>query len=145
MSLLNEDVKFNVALAGLADGQAASTLTNIDMAGWDGCLFLVMLGTITGSGTATLAIGQAATDTTVDALTGASAVATGSADSDLFLIVDIYQPTDRYLGGTLTTATANSVIGGVVAIQYRGRSKPVTQAAAAMAADAVSLVSPAEA
>ena len=145
MELLSNNVKFTRVLAYQADGQGDPTLTNVDMSGWDGVLFICELGTITGSGTVTLAIGQAATDTTVDALSGASAAASGSADSDLNLIVEVFRPTDRYVGGTLTCAVANSIIGGVTAIQYRGIKAPVTQPTASMAAALVSLVSPAEA
>ena len=145
MKLLNEGVKFSVLLAPQADGQADDDSLNVDMAGYDGVMFICLLGTITGSGTVTMVGQQAATDIAGDALDGASVVATGSADSDLLLALDIYQPTDRYVGVNVVRAVANSVLGGVLAIQYRGRSEPITQAPAQMAATLVALVSPDEA
>jgi len=144
MQHLSDDVKLTVVQAGLADGQSDPDSDRVDMAGYDGVMFVCQVGTITGSGTVTMAAKQAATDAVGDALSGASVVATAAADSDKLLVIDIFRPTDRYVGVTLTRATANSVIGGVVAIQYRAKAKPTTHDSDSMAADAVTLVSPAE-
>ncbi len=147
MNLFTEECKVSLVQAALADGQTDVDSSRVNMGadgGYDGVCFICILGTITGAGTVTMAAKQAATDIVGDALSGASAEASGNADSDKLLIVDIFRPTDPYLGVTLTRATANSVVGGVLAIQYRGRVCPVTQAAAMLAADLVKVVSPAE-
>lgn len=144
MELLNEGTKWTLVQAALADGQTDPDSTRVDMRGWDGVCFVCILGAITATGTVTMVAKQAATDIVGDALSGAS-VAAADDDDDKLLIIDIFRPKDRYLGVTLTRATANSVIGGVLAIQYRGKSLPTTQATGTMAATVVSLVSPAEA
>lgn len=142
MNLLNEGIKITLVSPAAADGSTDPVLTNVDMAGYDGVLFLCTVGTITGSGTVTMAIGQAATDTTVDALSGASVVATASTESDKIIAVDIFRPLDRYVGGTVTRAVANAILGGVIAIQYKAANRPVTQSG--LADTLVALVSPAE-
>lgn len=148
MNVASEGMRATLVQAPLADGQAATDSSNVDMAadgGYDGVWFIGVVGTITGSGTATLLAQQAATDIAGDALSGMSVVATAAADSDKILGLDIYRPTDRYVGTKLTRATANSVYGGTIALQYRGRSRPTTHLAATLAAAMVSAVTPAEA
>ncbi len=146
MELLSEQFKLTQIQAGLADGQSDPNSSRVDMAGYDGVLFLCGIGTITGSGTVLMTAKQAATDIAGDALSGATAQADTSTDGDKVLMIDIFRPKDRYLGVTLTRAVANSVIGGVWALQYRSQDKrPLTQDSSSLAASLVKLVSPAEA
>ncbi len=144
MNLLNEEIKLTNVLGYQADGQADPDSARVDMQGFDGVMFICSLGTITATGTVTMVAKQAATDIVGDALSGAS-VAAAADDDDKLLVIDIFRPTDRYLGVSLTLAVANSIIGGVMAIQYSARTKPTTHDSASMAAAAVELVTPAEA
>lgn len=144
MNHLLENCKVTVVQAPLADGQSDPDSARVDMSGWDGVVFLCTMGAITGAGTCTMVAKQATTDIVGAALSGASVVASTSADSDMVIGIDIYRPTKRYLGVSLTRETAGSVVGGVLAIQYRGRSAPVTQPTASWAAPLVTLVTPAE-
>jgi len=144
MNLLNEGIKLTRVLAYQADGQGDPDSSRVDMSGFDGVMFICELGTIDGGGTVTMVAKQAATDIVGDALSGAS-VAAADDDDNKLLAIDIFRPTDRYLGVSLTRAVANSVIGGVTALQYHARTKPTTHTSASMAAAAVALVSPAEA
>ncbi len=141
--MLNEEIKMTLVQAGLADGQTDPVSSRVDMTGYDGVMFVCLLGTITATGTVTMVVKQAATDIEGDALSGAS-VAADATDSDKLLAIDIMRPTDRYLGVVLTRATANSIIGGVLAIQYKARDKAIAQVAGTMAATLVALVTPAE-
>ena len=144
MELLTDGTKITLVQAALADGQSDPDSNRVDMAGFDGVTFVCILGTITATGTVSMQVKQAATDIAGDALTGMVAAAT-DADSDMVLVVDVMKPTDRYLGVTLTRATANSVIGGVIALQYQAKHKPTTHTAATLAAAVVQGVTPAEA
>ncbi|MBN2024076.1 MAG: hypothetical protein JW809_14935 [Pirellulales bacterium] len=144
MFMLSEDVKLTLVQPGLADGQTDPDSARVDMQGFDGVMFVGVVGTITGSGTVELAVKQADTDIVGAALAGASATAEGSANSDKLLVIDIDKPRKRYVGTTLTRAVANSIYGGTIAIQYKGRNKPVVTAAAQLAADIVRLLSPAQ-
>ena len=125
-SYLSDDVKITRVIDALADGQGTTTSSNVDMAGYDGVVFVCLIGDVTATGTVTMTATQAATDTTGDALSGMSAAA-DSDDDDLLLAIDIQKPADRYLGVSLVRAVANSVVGGVIALQYKARSLPVTQ------------------
>jgi uncharacterized membrane protein YebE (DUF533 family) len=145
MNFLSEEIKFTLVQAAIADGQTDPDSSSVDMEGFDGVMFVGICGTITGSGTITMAAEQSADDSTFNALTGASAVATAAADSDKLLVLDIDKPLDRYVRTALTRAVANSVYGGTVAIQYKARGKPTATAAAQLAAAIVRSATPAEA
>ena len=142
---LTDNIMVDVIQAGIAAGQATTASDNIDMSGWDGVLIIGSAGTITGSGTATLTVGQAATDTTPDALTSAEAVFSTSTDSNKIVLIDILHPLDRYIGTSLVTATANVVWNGTLALRYRGRAVPTTMTSGDMADTLVQLLKPAEA
>ena len=145
LGFLSENVKLTLVQAALADGQTDPDSSSVDMSGFDGVMFVGVVGTITGSGTATLTAEQSSDDSTFNALSGASAVATAAADSDKLLVIDIDKPVDRYVRTALTRATANSIWGGTLAIQYKAGSKPTTTAAAQLADTIDQLKSPAEA
>lgn len=133
---MSERCKVLLIQAPLADGQTDPDSSVIDMAadgGWDGCLFVGVLGAITGSGTVELQVKAADTETVGSAITGAVDTASGSGDSNKLLLVDVLQPAKRYLSSTLTRATANSVYGGTLAILYRGKVLPIAQLAAMLA------------
>lgn len=144
MDLLSEDVKLTLVQAGLADGSTDPDSSSVDMEGFDGVMFVGLVGTITGSGTATLKASQSANDSSFADLASASVEASGSGDSDKLLVLDIFRPLDRYVRTTLTRATANSIWGGTLAIQYKAKSKPAVTATAQLAAAIVALVTPAE-
>ena len=120
----------------------------VDMAGYEGVVFIVPITDSADTGVATLTIEQnsANSDTGMAALSGAVATATSAADDDLngkLLIVDVYRPEERYLQGAITSATANIAFGTAIAIRYGARSKPVTLDATV--ADGETAISPAEA
>ena len=142
---LTEDVKLTLVQAGLADGQTDPDSSSVDMSGFDGVLFVGIVGTITGSGTVTMIAAQSSDDSTFNTLSGASVVATAAADSDKLLVIDIQRPVDRYVRTSLTRATANSIYGGTLAIQYKARSKATATAAAQLADTIDQLTAPAEA
>lgn len=126
----------------LVEGDATagtSTLTSdvLDMSGWDGVCFIAVTGDVTDTSVLTLAVLDD-TDTNVSgatAITGASATFTADATSadEKLLIVDVYRPQKRYVHCTLARATANAVVGGIIAIRYRGAKSPVTQGSTVVA------------
>lgn len=101
--------------------------TGVDMQGWEGVMFVVAVGAITGSGkldgyadmddnsgfnSATNITGVNATGSNVNA------VLTQVANANTTHIIDIYRPTERYVRLNLT-ASVNLVLHGAVAIRYR--------------------------
>lgn len=121
--------------------------TRIDMQGWDGVCFITPIEDSAATGVATLKVEQntADSDTGMAALSGASAAVTCAVNDDInskALIVDVYRPTERYVQGVLTSATANIAFGPTIAILYRGSKVPVTPGATI--ANYAKVVSPAE-
>lgn len=112
-----------VKITKIADHSTAATSdvtsSAVDMAGYDGCLFISSFGTAAANNTIKLqqSSDDGATDTYAD-LTGTS-VASGTSDEDVW--IDIQRPKERYLKlvglrGTSTTMES------IWAIQYNGRS-----------------------
>lgn len=140
---LSKEVKVTLVQAALADGQTDPDSDSVDMTGFDGVMFVGIIGTVAATGTVSLQAAQSADDSSFDDLSGM--VAAGDADDDdMFLLLDVYRPTDRYVRTTLTRGTANSVYGGTLAIQYKATKKPTTHDASTLAAQALG-ISPAEA
>ena len=128
MNLL-QNVKVDQVLGYYAAGTTKRTSDIIDMANYDGVMFVFELGTVLENGTidcfveqntanATSGMARLAT-TTVHTVTAANATAAKSA-----IVVDVFQPQERYLQANITPAVANAVILGITAIRYSGRVKP---------------------
>ena len=132
-----DDVKMTLVQAPLVDGQATSNSDEVDMQGFDGVMFVGILGTISGSGTVSMTAGQ---DTTSGGsftelpTAVASAVA---ADDEQFMVVDILRPAKRFLRTVLVRAVDNNVYGGTLAIQYKARAKPTVQEATGAAGEII--------
>lgn len=148
MNLL-KNAKIHECLAPVAAGATIdSNSDRLDMQGWDGVVFILPITDSVATGVATLKVEQntADSDTGMAALSGATATATCATNDDLnntLLIVEVNKPTERYVQGVATSATANIAYGNMIAIQYRGRSAPVTQPASVQASALVT--APAEA
>ena len=142
---LTDEIKITRVHDTLADGQTDVDGDAVDMAGFDGVTFVGLTGAITTTGTVTLAAEQSteAADNFV-ALADVTAQAAAAADSNKVLVLDVYRPNERYVRPTITRATADSVYGGTIAIQYRSRSCPTTHDSASLAAAVVQALAPAE-
>jgi hypothetical protein len=143
---LLKNVKITRVLAAVADGQAASASDILDMEGFEGVLFVAKVADVTNTCVLTLAAQQ----NTINSSTG-MATLSGSvtytadatdADDDL-LVLDVFKPRERYVRAVFTSATANAVKDGVIAIQYGARKVPISQGTTVLDSD--TLVSPAEA
>jgi hypothetical protein len=104
---------------------AATSAVNsdgVDMAGYEGVLFLTSFGTAASDNTCNLAQSDdnGSSDDFTD-LTGTS-VTSGSSDEDVYL--DIYRPQKRYVRLEAARGTS-STLESIWAIQYGPRSAPV--------------------
>lgn len=113
----------HVKITKLKDHSTAATSAvdsaSVDMAGWDGVLFLTSFGTAAADNT--LKAAQSDDDGSADDftdLTGTS-VASGTSDEDVW--IDIQRPTKRYVRVTAARGTS-STLESIWAIQYRGRT-----------------------
>jgi len=146
--MLLSQVKVDQILGYVAAGTTKRTSSIIDMANYDGVMFVVGLGTILENGTLDAFVEQH----TLNQTSGMARLATTAAYTVLAadalktqscIVVDVYRPQERYLQCNITPAVANAVVLGITAILYNGRKKPVTQGTSVLAS--TSLSNPAEA
>lgn len=124
-----EDVKIEqiaTVTAGAA-GQTAITSSAVDTAGYEGVLFIVGAGTITGGGVQSIKVQQSSDDAAADDysdITGTNQAVADDADNTSFR-VDVHRPTKRYLKLIVSRATQNSTFGAIYALKYGARNRPV--------------------
>lgn len=134
---LSKDVKVTVVEGAAAAGTTELVSDVLDMSGWGGVMFIALLGDVTDTSVLTLtAKGNSANSVSspTPVSQGSATFTAGASDADSkVLLVDIYQPQLRYMFASLTRATANAAVGGIIAIQYQPASKPTTQDATVIA------------
>lgn len=134
----------DIEISRVANAAAAATtevLTSVlDMSGWDGVVFVALLGDVTATSVLTLTAKENTADSTSAPtptnITGAATAAftAGASDADnKALVVDVLRPSKRYVFASLTRTTANAVVDGIIAIRYRGREVPAAMAASILA------------
>lgn len=117
----------------VAAGQATTNCSSVDMKGYDSVTFILSVGAIVATGTVTLKAQQSSDDSSFADLEG-TAVAYTSDDDNKLAILEVHNPTDRYVRPVVVTATANGTIDSVVAIQTRPHTEPVTHDATTVVA-----------
>lgn len=135
MENLLRDVKITRVMNAVAAGTSAQNGSVVDMSGWDGVMFVAALGALTATQVTSLKAQQGQVSNLSDAadLAGTLVGPLADGDGNKCLVLDIYRPQERYVRPVVNRATANAVIDGVIAIQYRGRKTPVTQDTATIA------------
>jgi len=134
MKNLSKNIQIAQVLGYFAAGTTKRTSSILDMAGYDGVLFIVGLGTLIEAGTLDAYVEQHTLNQTsgmarlagqtLHTVTAADALLTQSA-----IVVDVYRPVERYVQCNITPATQNAVILGIVAIRYNSRVKPTSNSA----------------
>jgi len=115
----------NAAAAGTSDVNG----TGVDMQGFDGVLFVAAVGTLTATQVTTLKAQSSTDDGSTDAyadISGAVTAALADGDSNKLLVLDVHHPSERYVRPVLDRGTANAVLDGIIAIQYRAGSRPTS-------------------
>lgn len=121
MALL-DDIKITT-VASVATGTTTITGSALDMAGFDGALFIVRLGSPATNNN--LRVQQC--DTTGGTYADLAASKVGDHATNTPLVVDVYRPLEQFLKYQVTRGTTTT-IDSVVIIQYRGRGVgPQTQ------------------
>lgn len=114
----------NVKITKVADHSTAATSavnsTYVDMAGFEGVMFVTSFGTAAANNTVNAAQCDTTGGTYAD-LEGTS-VTSGTSDEDVW--VDVYKPTDRYVRLEAARGTS-STLESIWAIQYGARKAPV--------------------
>jgi len=123
---ISDNVKITKVKDASAAGQTAIDSTPVDMAGYDGVLFVTNAGAITAGGAQSM---KAQQDTVVGMgsaadLEGSSITIADDDDNQAFYL-DIKRPKERFVRVRISRATQDSAFGPIWAIQYRGRNYPV--------------------
>lgn len=130
--------KLTRAINATAAGTTVITGASVDMSGFDGCLIIACLGTISATAVTTLSALQSPDNATWAALPTPAITAsmTPTTDNNKCLILDVYRPQQRYLQANLNRATGNAVIDSVVYLQYAYKKAPTVHDATTVAASA---------
>jgi hypothetical protein len=131
----------NVVRVQNAAAAGTTTLTSsvIDMTGYDGVVYVALLGDVTINSVLTLTAKENTINGTTGTPTSGPAAtytdADGTTADNKMLVVDEYRPQKRYSYCTLARATANAAVDGIIAIQYRSTKKPSTLDASVIASN----------
>jgi hypothetical protein len=127
MAYLSGDTKISIATTTTA-GAAAQTAINgagLNMAGFDGVLVVVPVGTLASTAATSIKMQQSSDDAAADGysdIVGTSQTIADDQDDKTFYI-DLQRPTKQYVRVVVSRGTANATIGGITYIQYRARTK----------------------
>lgn len=145
--LTSQDLRFSRVMNAVAAGTTDQTSSAVDMGadgGYDGVIFVALFGALTATQVTSMKAQQSSDDAAADAyadLAGSSTGPLADADGNKCLVIDV-KPVERYVKAVIDRGTANAVIDGVLAIQYRGAKGPAVNPSSI--ADLTRLVMPAE-
>ena len=145
---LLHDVIISAPLAAVAAGTSDQNGTGIDMQageGADGVLFIASIGALTSGQVTSLKAQSSSDDASADAyadIAGSDSGNMADGDSNNLIVLDVFQPPERYIRPVLLRGTQNAVINGIIAIKYKVKSLPTTQGADVFGSE--SLIQPAE-
>ncbi len=130
-NLLNNVNFVRVSAGGAGAASATPTkATIIDMQGYDSVCFVAEMGNVLTTSAVALRAGGATTNDTaeIDLYAGTVAGTAGASDyDDKLVILDLVRPPHRYVEAQLFHVTADAPFDSILAIQYNGYLKPVTQ------------------
>lgn len=137
---LSKGIKITRAANSSAAAQTEVLTSVLDMQGFDGVMFVALLGDVTATSVLTLtAKGNTASSTsspTPVTQVATAAFTAGASDADnKALVLDVYDPALRYVFASLTRTVANAVVDGIIAIQYMADLRPTTQDATVLASN----------
>lgn len=128
MKHLTDETVTKRVMNAVAAGDSDQESSVVDMAGFDAVRFTALFGTLTANQETSLVIEHSdASDTGFTPIANASTADLADDDDNDMLIVDVSRPMKRYVRAVVKRDTANAVIDGVIAEQYRPRTLPTTQ------------------
>lgn len=132
-SFLSDEIKVTQVIDATAGAAGAADIeaTVVDMAGFDGVLYLVVMGAIVATAVTSIEARQGALADGSDAaaLAGTKQTIADDDDNQIFAI-DVAGIQERYSRLHVDRATANATVQTALAIQYKARSKPTAFAVA---------------
>lgn len=122
---LNEIVAIDRVMNAIAAGTSDQTGSSVDMqagGGADGVMFIGTVGVLTATQVTQMKAQVSSDDGVGDAfadLAGSQTDAMADTDDNKAVVVDIFQPPERYVRPIFERGTANAVLDGIIAIRYR--------------------------
>lgn len=110
----------------VAAGTTAVNSSSIDMAGFTAATFIVSFGAITATAVTSVKIQVSDDDAAWSDLTGSS-VSVADDDDNQVVMIESSKVRSQYLRCVVSRGTANSVVDGIVALQYGAAIRPVAQ------------------
>lgn len=121
---LSEKIVIKKVKAASVAAQTAINSDPVDMAGFEGVLFVVAAGTITTGGAQSINAAQDdASNGSFTDLAGTKVTVADDDDGQIFWL-DVYQPSKRYVRLEIARATQDSAFGEIYAILYGGKQLP---------------------
>jgi len=111
----------NAAAAATTD----VTSSSVDMQGFDSVTFYVSMGAIVAGAVTSVHAEQSADDSSFADLEGTN-ITIADDDDNQVVILEIEQPSDRYVRVIVDRATQNATVDSIVAIQTKANKEPVT-------------------
>jgi hypothetical protein len=127
---LIKDCKITRVMNAVAAGTTEQKSSVLDMSGYDGVCFILLLNAVTDASVITATIYEntaSSTSSPAPVTSGVAATLTALSSSNLVMAADLVRPVSRYVFLDITRITQNAAIDGVLAIQYRTNDIPVTQ------------------
>ncbi len=122
---LSNQIKITRVSDFVAAGTSNLDSASVDMANWEGVVFIAQIGVIESGAATSTTVEQSADDSSFAALLG-SGITVADDDDTNCTVTDIFRPIDRYLRSSTKRATQNSTVDGIIAIQYGPRVLPTT-------------------
>lgn len=101
-------------------GGAAVNGAAVDMSGWDGAMFILHIGAITGAGTLAARVERDDNSgfNSATNITNAALVNVTNTNPNSIAVIDVWRPSERYVRAVLTQGT-NTVVAGATVVRYR--------------------------
>jgi hypothetical protein len=141
---LGPNVKITRVIGYTTVGTAAVVGTTLDMQDFEGVLFIAEIGTVTDGSPGVKAQGGAlANGGDAADLAGTDTADVAAAASGQAVVLDVYEPLERYITPVVTRGgSTGCIVDNVIAIQYGAKARPTVNDATTVAAT-VEVVSPA--
>jgi hypothetical protein len=139
MKTLSTSVKTTRVSNAVAAGTSLVTSSIVDTQGYDTTRFEVLLGSITTGGNLRIHVQQGSQANLSDAEELEGYVDLTDTDDNKVAILEVIRPSRRYLRVRVTRGIQNSVIDGILALQYSARNMPTTDDVSTIKARSISV------
>jgi len=123
---ITKSTKFTRVSNSVAGGLTTINSSSVDMSGYGSVTFAVAFGAINTTSVSDVRAQQSADNSVFNDLAGTK-ISVADTDDNKLVLLEINEPTDKFLRCVVQRATANSAVDSIVAIQSRPSLEPTTQ------------------